>query len=150
MRLDAPEYRLTPLSRTFHGRDLFAPAAAHLAGGLALERLGPRLSDPIMLSLPRARRDGNMIVGEVIAADRFGNLVTSVTEQDMQILGGPIAVEMENRNLGAPRDSYVDGRAAEPATIIGSTGRLEIFVRDGNAAAMLGASRGTAVRVRRA
>src|SRR5229473_3235178 len=55
------------------------PVAAHLAAGLPLERLGPRLADPVMLPLPRARRDGDMVVGEVIAADRFGNLVTSVT-----------------------------------------------------------------------
>jgi S-adenosylmethionine hydrolase len=149
VRLEAPEYRLTPMSRTFHGRDLFAPAAAYLAGGLALDRLGPPVADPVMLAVPRARRDGTMIEGEVIAADRFGNLVTSVTEEDMQILGGPTAVEMGSRNLGPPRDSYVDGRTAEPAAIIGSTGRLEIFVRDGSASAMLGASRGTTVRVRR-
>ena len=149
VRLEAPQYRLTPLSRTFHGRDLFAPAAAHLAAGLALERLGPRLADPVLLPLPRARRDGNMVVGEVLVADRFGNLVTSVTDKDIQILGGPTAIEVGSRNLGRLRESYVDGTTAEPAAIIGSAGRLEIFVRDGSAAAALGASRGTAVRVRR-
>jgi S-adenosylmethionine hydrolase len=149
VRLEAPEYRLIPLSRTFHGRDLFAPAAAHLAAGLALERLGPSLADPVLLPVPRARRDGNMIVGEVIAADRFGNLVTSVTEKDMQTLGGPTAVEMGSRSVGSPRESYADARVGEPAAIIGSAGRLEIFVRGGSAAATLGASRGTAVRVRR-
>ena len=149
VRLEAPQYRLTPLSRTFHGRDLFAPAAAHLAAGLALERLGPRLADPVLLPLPRARRDGNMVVGEVLVADRFGNLVTSVTDKDIQILGGPTAIEVGSRNLGRLRESYVDGTTAEPAAIIGSAGRLEIFVRDGSAAAVLGASRGTAVRVRR-
>ncbi len=90
-----------------------------------------------------------MVVGEVLVADRFGNLVTSVTDKDIQILGGPTAIEVGSRNLGRLRESYVDGTTVEPAAIIGSAGRLEIFVRDGSAAAVLGASRGTAVRVRR-
>ena len=149
VRLEAPEYRLAPVSRTFHGRDLFAPAAAHLAAGLPLERLGPRLADPVMLPLPRARRDGDMVVGEVIAADRFGNLVTSVTEEDMAALGGPTTVEVGGRMVGAPRNSYEEAGAAEPGAIIGSAGRLEIFVRGGSAAAALGAGRGMGVRVRR-
>src|SRR5262249_28398327 len=124
VRLEAPQYRLTPLSRTFHGRDLFAPAAAHLAAGLPLARPRPLTADPVPLPVPRATSDGETVVGEVLMADRFGNLVTSVTDKDISILGGPTVVEVGSRSLGKPRSSYVDGTMAEPAAIIGSAGRL--------------------------
>src|SRR5262249_41968515 len=102
-----------------------------------------------LLPVPRASRDGETVVGEVLLADRFGNLLTSVTEKDINILGGHAVVEVGGRNLGKPRSSYVEGTIAEPAPIIGSSGRLEIFVRDGSATAVLRATRGTTVRVRR-
>src|SRR5712691_6438607 len=76
--LTAPEYRLPSVSRTFHGRDVFAPAAAYLAAGIPLERLGSTLTDPVRLPLPGCRLEGDALVGEVLAADRFGNLITSI------------------------------------------------------------------------
>src|SRR5262249_41042572 len=72
--LPPTESRLAPLSRTFHGRDLFAPAAAHLAAGVPLERLGRAVADPVRLVLPAPRREGDLVRGEVLAVDRFGNL----------------------------------------------------------------------------
>ncbi len=74
--IEAPAYRLPEVSRTFHGRDIFAPAAAHLASGVPLERLGPIIVDPVRLALPYFRREGDEVVGEVIGSDRFGNLLT--------------------------------------------------------------------------
>ena len=76
--LTAPEYRLAEVSRTFHGRDVFAPAAAYLAAGVPLERLGPPVSDPALLRRPGCRLEGGELVGEVLDADRFGNLLTSI------------------------------------------------------------------------
>ena len=76
--LTAPEYRLAEVSRTFHGRDVFAPAAAYLASGVPLERLGPVVSDPERLRRPGCRLEGGELVGEVLDADRFGNLITSI------------------------------------------------------------------------
>ena len=76
MTLEASRYRLPEVSRTFHGRDVFAPAAAHLAHGVALAELGPPARDLVRRPLPVARREGVSLLGEVVAADRYGNLIT--------------------------------------------------------------------------
>lgn len=149
--LEAHEYRLSAVSRTFHGRDVFAPAAAHLSLGVSLERLGRPLSDPVRVAWPEPRREGDALVGEVLHVDRFGNLVTSLREADLAELGPEEGwvVEMAGRPIGTPVKSFSEGLAGEPAAILGSSGRLEIFVREGNARALLGVGRGTTVRVRK-
>jgi len=150
--LTAPEYRLAEVSRTFHGRDVFAPAAAYLASGVPLERLGPTVSDPERLRRPGCRLEGGELVGEVLDADRFGNLLTSIPFARLaEIPGsGALVVEVVGRRLRGPVGAYAEGGEGEPAVIVGSTGRLEIFVRAGSARDHLGAGRGTIVRVRRA
>jgi S-adenosylmethionine hydrolase len=149
--LAAPEYRLPEVSRTFHGRDVFAPAAAHLAAGVPLERLGPPLTDPVRLPRPGCRLEGRELIGEVLGADRFGNLLTSIPAHRLgEIPGhGPIALEVAGRLVGGPVQAYAEGREGEPTAIVGSTGRLEIFVKGGSARDRTGAGRGTVVRVKR-
>lgn len=151
VRLDAAEYRLSRVSPTFHGRDVFAPAAAHLARGLPLERLGEAIGDPIRRPLPRARIVGETLIGEVLRADHFGNLTTSVTAEDLASFstGGTLVVEWDGHALGEPVTTFADGSLDRPACLMGSSGRLEIFVREGSAAALLGAGRGSRVRIRR-
>lgn len=150
--LAAPEYRLAEVSRTFHGRDIFAPAAAYLASGVPLERLGPPVSDPARLRLPGCRLEDGGLVGEVLDADRFGNLLTSIPAARLvDVPGvGEVWLEVAGRHLPGPVNAYDEGRDGEPAVIVGSTGRLEIFVRAGSARDHLGARRGTIVRVTRA
>lgn len=147
VELTAPAHRLAPVSRTFHGRDVFAPAAAALACGVALDALGPRVGDPCRLELPRARRDGVAVVGEVVRVDRFGNLLTSISVADLAALPGPAIVEVEGRSIPLV-EAYASAEPGQPAGIIGSEERLEIFVRDGSAAAVLALGRGVAVRAR--
>jgi S-adenosylmethionine hydrolase len=149
--LEAREFRLPSVSRTFHGRDLFAPAAAHLAAGVSLDRLGPGVSDPARLPWPECRLAGDDLVGEVIGSDRFGNLLTSVTAERLGQLDAALTVTVSvgGHELGPLASCYAEGREGRPAPIVGSTGRLEIFARNGSALALLGAGRGTAVRVRR-
>ena len=145
-------YRLEPLSRTFHGRDLFAPAAAHLAKGVPLARFGSSVTDLVTLSLPPAQRADGRVLGEVIGVDRFGNLVTSVTEADLAGLdGGPraLVVEVAGVAVGAPVAAYAEAPLGGAGAVVGSTGRLEIFVREGSARALLGCERGAAVLVKR-
>ncbi len=139
------------MSQTFHGRDILAPAAAHLAAGIPLDRLGPLVGDPLRLSWPSSRRDGEELLGEVIGSDRFGNLLTTVTIEELRQLDPAIAVSVlvGDRRLGGLVSCYAEGREGAGAPIIGSSGRLEIFVRGGSARALLGADRGTRVRVRR-
>jgi S-adenosylmethionine hydrolase len=144
--LETAAYRLPEVSWTFHGRDVFAPAAAHLARGVALAELGPAARDLVLQPLPVARREGASLLGEVLGADRFGNLITSIMVA--QLAEEPrVAVEVAGQSLGAPRGSYVEGEPGRAAPILGSQGRLEIFVREGDARALLGAGPGTPVRV---
>jgi S-adenosylmethionine hydrolase len=150
--LEAPAYRLPEVSQTFHGRDVFAPAAAHLASGVPLGHLGPVITDPAQLAFPRSRREGDVIVGEVIGSDRFGNLLTSVTADHVRELaaGGDFTVELAGHLLGPLARSYEEGARQAPSAIIGSGGRLEVFVRRGDARAMLGVGPGAPVKVRKA
>jgi S-adenosyl-L-methionine hydrolase (adenosine-forming) len=148
----APEYRLAEVSQTFHGRDVLAPAAAYLAGGVPLERLGPMVSDPKRLRRPGCRLEGGELLGEVLDADRFGNLITSIPAARLaEIPGsGGLGLEVAGRRLRGPVAAYAEGGDGEPAVIVGSTGRLEIFVRGGSARDRLGVDRGAIVRVTRA
>jgi len=149
--LTAPEYRLPTVSRTFHGRDVFAPAAAHLAAGVPMERLGAPVTDLVRLPVPGCRLEGGWLVGAVLDADRFGNLITSIPATALDTLPGrgELAVEVSGRPVGGLATSYAEGRPGAAAAIVGSTGRLEIFVRDGSARDALDAGRGAGIRVRR-
>ena len=80
--LSSPEFRLPRVSRTFHGRDVFAPAAAHLARGVAPERFGPPVDDPVRLSWPEVRAVGGAVAGAVLHVDRFGNLNTHWVDEN--------------------------------------------------------------------
>jgi len=149
--LTAPEYRLPEVSRTFHGRDVFAPAAAYLAAGVPLERLGAMVADPVRAPVPGSRLEGDVLVGEVLAVDRFGNLITSIEAGQLAALAGdgPVAVEVSGRPVAGLVEAYAAGEDGQPAAIIGSTGRFEIFVRGGSAREALGVGRGAPVRIRR-
>ena len=150
--IEAPAYRRSEVSRTFHGRDIFAPAAAHLAAGVSLDHLGSRITDPVRRPLPRSRREGDEIVGEVIGNDRFGNLLTSVSADSVSELApdGAIEVELAGREIRTLAASYEEGAPGIAAAIVGSSGRLEIFVRNGSARAVLGVGPGAQVKIRRA
>lgn len=121
-------------SRTFHGRDLFAPVAARLAGGAAFEDVGPLVTDPVRVLLP-VPVDG---AGEVLYVDHYGNAVTNLAGVD----GGVVRV----REVRAPVvHTYAAAGPGEAVALTGSTGRLEIAVRDGHAARELGLAPGTPV-----
>jgi S-adenosylmethionine hydrolase len=135
----------TPRSATFHGRDVFAPAAAYLARGGTPGALGPEVADPVRLGWSAARRDGDALLGEVLGQDPFGNLLTSIRESD---LAGATPVEVD---VGGRRARFVrtfgQGDREELLALVGSSGRLELAVRETSAAARLGGGRGLLVRV---
>jgi S-adenosyl-L-methionine hydrolase (adenosine-forming) len=133
-----------PRSATFHGRDLFAPAAAFLAAGGAPERLGPPVVDPLRLDWPRAERAGDGLRGETLAADPFGNLVTSLREADLA--GRAVrAAQVADAQVRFVR-TFGDAEPGELVAYVGSGGRVELAVREGSAAARLG-TRGVPVRL---
>jgi len=127
---------------TFHGRDVFAPAAAHLSVGMPLDALGGTLAEPVVRRTPEAHRapDGS-IVGEVIAIDRFGNAVTNLIAPR----GG--RVEIAGRTVPIVR-TYSDVPTGEVTALVGSIGFVEVAQRDGRAADALGVRRGAPVVLR--
>jgi len=146
--LRAPEYRLASVSRTFHGRDVFAPAAAHLAAGVPPERFGPRVLDPLRLSWPTVRAVAGAVAGAVLHVDRFGNLVTSIRAETLEELGRAARIRLGGRPLPLV-GTYGDLEPGQAGALIGSSGRLEVAVREGSAAARFKARRGTPVVVSR-
>ena len=149
--LEAAAYRPPRVSRTFHGRDVFAPAAAHLALGTPLPNFGRAVTDPVLIPWPTARRQGDGLVGEVVHADRFGNLVTSVRAADLEALGPAeaLVVELEGEEVGSIVGCFADITAGGAGALVGGSDRLEIAVREGSAAASTGARRGSRISVRK-
>ena len=146
--LRAEEYRLPTVSRTFHGRDIFAPAAAHLAAGIAPERFGSPVRDPIRLSWPTVRAVAGAVAGAVLHVDRFGNLVTSIRAESLADIGRSARIRLGGRPLPLV-GTYGDLGEGQAGALVGSSGRLEIAVREGSAAARFKARRGTPVVVSR-
>jgi S-adenosylmethionine hydrolase len=131
-------------SATFHGRDVFAPAAARLASGAAIETLGSPAAQPRVRRTAEPRRTGDgALLGEVIAIDRFGNAITNLV--------GLRTGVVEAVGLSLPlRRTYAEAPVGAPVAIVGSSGLIELAVRDGNAARVLHLTRGTAVLYRAA
>lgn len=133
-------------SPTFHGRDVFAPAAAALASGADLRALGAALSTPpIRLHLPAPSHEGKLVLGEVIAVDRFGNLVTNLTPADVPSYA---VVEVEDSEVGPIRRTFSDVQPGQLLAYVGSGGYIEVAVRDGSAARQLGLGIGGRVGAR--
>lgn len=137
-------------SGTFHGRDVFAPAAASLSRGELLSGLGPPVRDPVRLTLPSPRPlpDGSL-EGEVIAVDPFGNLVTSITAGDLSGLpaGADLRVIIGTTAVEGIRKCYGEADPGGSAAVINSSGHLEIAVRGGRADRFFAAAVGDAVVV---
>jgi S-adenosyl-L-methionine hydrolase (adenosine-forming) len=148
VRLSNPDYHLKPTSRTFHGRDIFAPVAAYLTLGVALAEFGEGTDSYVKLVLPQIARREQAIEAEIIYIDAYGNLFTNLDGRDLTELPaaglefqlGPIRV------LGlAPH--YAAASAGEFVAVINSWGLLEIAVNSGNAQHLAGATVGDRVRV---
>ncbi|NLX07443.1 MAG: SAM-dependent chlorinase/fluorinase [Phycisphaerae bacterium] len=140
-----------PVSPTFHGRDVFAPVAAHLARGLKPEQIGPETNLVNLLELPVEHlQDGNKLVGRVIHVDRFGNLVTDLSADELRRFvrkDHVPEVRVANRSMGPIRVTFADVPAGEPVAYIGSAGFLEVAFNQKRADHELSAGKGTAVEV---
>jgi S-adenosylmethionine hydrolase len=128
---------------TFHGRDVFAPAAARLALGEALAALGPAVTDAFYSPLPVPRWDGVAWSGEVIYVDRFGTLVTNLPGDAIE---PGVRLRVGATEVGGLRRTFGDVERGTLLAFIGSGGTVEIAVRDGSAARLLGVGVGVEVR----
>jgi len=144
--LTEPRYWLPAPSATFHGRDIFAPVAAHISRGVPLEEMGTPIDEPVLLDwpYPHKRPDGS-IVGHVLHIDRFGNIITDIRREN---LDGDVVVEIAGRCIQGLKRTFAEVEVGEPLAYIGSTGRLEIAIRQGNAASAFGIRRGDEILVR--
>jgi hypothetical protein len=133
-------------SATFHGRDVFAPIAARIAAGaLALDAVGPRVTLAVDLPPPALVERGGALEGSVVLADHFGNLITNIHQHRLVSLA-EVRVRIGARECGLVA-GYFSVRKGELLALIGSSGVLEVSIRQGNAARELGAGPGTPVIV---
>jgi S-adenosylmethionine hydrolase len=145
--IENPEFMLNKVSATFHGRDIFAPAAAAIASGRGVEDAGERLDMIELLDPPRPRAHGeSRVEGQVIHADRFGNLISNV-HRSMLNEEAIIATRIGSVSLPSLLRTYGDAAPNEALALIGSSGFLEIAVNGGNAQRTLKLGRGDAVEV---
>jgi S-adenosyl-L-methionine hydrolase (adenosine-forming) len=144
--LSRARYFRSDISRTFHGRDIFAPVAAHLAAGAPFESLGPAQRHIVVLASMRPRRFARGLKGDVVSVDRFGNLITNFDEKAWTSLRRPriVAGSFSATTLSP---SYGAVRRGELALILGGYGLLEIAARDASAAKILGLRSGALVEL---
>ncbi len=139
-------YWRSPVSPTFHGRDIFAPVAAHLSLGIPPIEFGKKITSVTMLPLPHPHQtvDGSL-VGHVLHIDNFGNLITDITSADLSQTE-TITVEVGNQLISGLSRTYAEGKGL--LVLIGSSGHMEIALKKGNAASFLHARVGDEIKVR--
>ena len=153
MELRNPEYRLPATSATFHGRDIFAPAAAWIARGTPLEVLGPRIASIIELDLAAgAIHSAHTLAGRVIYVDTYGNLVTNLSRSQIEAFADgarhdSLWVRISGSQALKVGKTYGEVAAGSPLALFGSFDMLEVAVRDGDAAQAFKAAIGAPVIV---
>jgi S-adenosylmethionine hydrolase len=144
-------YHLKPKSTTFHGRDVFAPVAAHLALGVPARNFGPTVKNYARLDWPEVTKTEDGIQGEIIYIDHFGNLVTNVHERDLKSLPREkLAVSLADVTIHGLASSYAGAAKDDYAALINSWGLLEISYFNGRAHLRSGADIGDPVHIRTA
>ena len=145
---NAEHYYLQPVSKTFHGRDIFAPVAAWLAKNWQSQSMGDEISDYKRFSLPRPKEADGVMKGVVMRADAFGNLITNFKREDLPeavASSGTIQLQAGNQAVTRFVETFAQGNNSEPFAYLGSSGYLEIGINKGNASRALGLGRGTPV-----
>ena len=151
VELTERRYARPTVSRTFEGRDRFAPGAAWLAKGIELTALGRPVTDYQMLDIPVVTVERGRIAGEVLRVDRFGNLVSNIDRRtfDQFVMGGSIRIEVAQQEIGRLVETYADIRDDEVCALFGSTDYLEFAANATSAAERLAVNRGAPVVVSR-
>lgn len=150
VELTERKYARPTVSRTFEGRDRFAPAAGWLAKGIAMVSLGRSVTNFQTIDLPQPVVAAREITGEVVRVDRFGNLITNIERRTLEHFsgGGTIVISTGGRDIARVVATYAEAPAGELCALFGSTDHLEIAVNAGDAAQALRLARGARVQVR--
>jgi hypothetical protein len=136
-RIENPKFMLPEVSNTFHGRDVFAPAAAHLANGVSPSEFGAEIHKIVVPKFAKITRRKDTLAGEVIHIDGFGNIITNLREKELESLGVKKTVNLKLKNTRLKLKfckAYVEVDARQPLVIIGSHNFLEVSINQGNAA----------------
>jgi S-adenosylmethionine hydrolase len=152
-RITNPRYMLEKVSRTFHGRDVFSCAAAHLANGVPPAHFGPKIDNPVMPQFAQARFVGDRIIGEAIHIDGFGNVIANISLDDLGKIGikegGQISVSLKDRIVTLTLClAYGEVSTGDPLSLIGSTEFFEVAINQGNAAQEFNVKTGDVVSVK--
>lgn len=154
-QIENPAYRLPKQSNTFHGRDIFAPAAAHLAaqiegGEVDAESFGLEIETLVQLPVPEPlhHADGS-VEGVILKSDKFGNLLTNIPASDVPEMGQEWGMEIGGRRIPRVARFYAEVEPGELFMIVGSSGLLEVAMNRGSAKEEMGSSTGTKFRVSR-
>ena len=147
------QYFLGSIGSTFHGRDVFAPAAAWLSRGEPIESFGPVIDTSVRFEVPRAHEAGGKLIGEVQHIDRFGNLITNISREDLVSFAGAdhlslLHVHIEHVPIAGLLRFYADAPEGTLAALVNSDSWLEIFYNQGRAADLVKANLGGRVEVR--
>jgi hypothetical protein len=147
--LENPAYFREPVSNTFHGRDIFAPVAAHLSLGTPLQAFGPPITDPIALPWPEPTFTPEAVRGEIVYVDGFGNLVSNIRGSDLAawLADKSYVIILGSLTLKGLRRTYGDVAAGEFLALVGSYGYLEIACARGSAARRLSVGKGRSLSV---
>jgi hypothetical protein len=141
-------YFLRPVSKTFHGRDIFAPVAAWLSKSWQTPSMGDEITDFKRFALPRPKEADGVVKGVVLRTDAFGNLITNFKQEDLPeatVSSGTINLQAGNQAVTRFVETFAQGNNSEPFAYLGSSGYLEIGVNKGNASRALSLGRGTPV-----
>ena len=143
------EYGLRPVSPTFHGRDIFAPAAGHLSLGLPPGKLGPRAENLVRRDFPQPQETKKELGARILWADSFGNLLTNVPQKGFGRALAARSFQIKGKGWKIDRLSrtYGEGKPGQPMALFGSGGWLEISVNQGNALETLGLKPGEAISI---
>ena len=146
------QYRLGSDGATFDGRDLFAPAAAWLTNGRQPSSYGPLIRDPVRLPIVPPTWEGSVLVGQIVFVDRFGNLISNLTQLELKALSSKTKQNHPTFRLGDVSikglvESYSQGSGSAPQALINSNGQVEVFLKETGAAERLKLTRGARIDV---
>jgi S-adenosylmethionine hydrolase len=141
-------YYLQPVSKTFHGRDIFAPVASWLTKGWQTPSMGDEITDYKKFAIPRPKEADGALKGVVLRADAFGNLITNFRSEDLPesaLASGGIKFQVGNQSVTRLVETFAQGNNGEAIAYLGSSGYIEIGINKGNASRTLSLGRGTPV-----
>jgi S-adenosylmethionine hydrolase len=149
--ISSDHYFLQPICNTFHARDIFAPVAAYLAKRVDSQKFGEEVTDFVRFNAPRPKANGNSFRGVVLKVDRFGNLITNFTAQDVPAMFGeqvpPFKMVVGKTEITAMRPAYAEGVPGEVFAILGSMGYVELAANRGSATQITGVGKGGEVNL---